>query len=173
VPVVVGLVVALVAAATLEVSLTAAAYEVAGLSLPGWPVVYAAFAAITLLYALAYVALVVGISASTSSTSRAAALAVGAWVTLEVLWDVVPLGAVYVVDGFRLPANPAVLPDWATLLGLLSPGRAYLQATSGLTTETAQSGPAVLDPWVSVVVLAAWVVVPVALGYLRYRRADL
>lgn len=137
------------------------------------PLRYLWFVAVTLVFTVAYVGLVVGISASTTSTSRASAMAVGAWLVLEILWDVVPIGAVFVTNGFSLPTE---MPEWALFLSNLAPSAAYGNAA---TDTIAQSGmlagetPLYLQSWFSLLVLVAWAVIPVTLGYLRYRDLDL
>ena len=105
---------------------------------------------------------------------HAAALALGAWVVFELLWDAVPVGLVFVANGFTIPANLAALPNWAAFVSILSPSVAYSHAATGLLTDGAASAvPFYLQGWFAVVILAVWVVVPVTVGYLRYRAADL
>jgi len=174
VPVVGGLLVALGAVFALGIGFPAGTLGVAGFDLPAWPVVYAGFVALTALFALVYVSLVVGISATTASTSKAAALALGAWVVFELLWDAVPVGLVFVANGFAIPANLAALPNWVAFVSLLSPSVAYSHAATGLLTDgTTGAVPFYLLGWFAVLILAVWVVVPATVGYLRYRNADL
>jgi ABC-2 type transport system permease protein len=143
------------------------------------PVDYALFVAVTLAFVLVYVSVYVGISASTASTARAATLSVVALVVFEFVWDVVPLGAWFVANGFRVPeafftGNLAAMPDWVAFLVNLAPGAAYLNAIGGvLQGSLGGAGPFYLANWFSVVVLAAWMLVLLAVGYRRYRRADL
>lgn len=157
-PIVAGLVVALAVVLALYAEFSA--------------VDYAAFAAVTVLYALAYVSLVVALSATTTSTSRAAALAVGAFLVFELLWGAVVTGLVYVADGFTFTG---VVPDWALFLNVLVPSAAYTNAVAGVLPGASASAtvPFYLHGWFSLLVLAFWAVVPVAFGYLRYRSADL
>ncbi len=134
---------------------------------------YLVFVVVTLLFALAYVGLVVGISATTTSTGRASALAVGAWFLFEMLWGALTTGAIYVVSGFSFPTEQ---PDWGLFLNSLPPSSAYSNAATGfLGGSIGGEGPTpfFLESWFSVLVLVAWVVVPVGLGYLRYRSLDL
>lgn len=135
---------------------------------------YAVLVALTLLFVLAYTALVVGISATAKTTGRAAAMAVGAFFAMEVLWDVVPLGAAFVANGFEFTTT---LPDWAVFLSLVVPSGAYGNAVSMFASGTNMFGasdvPFYLEGWASLVVLALWIVVPLVIGYLRYDAADL
>ena len=136
------------------------------------PVEFATFVLVTLLFALAYVSFVVGLSSTTRSATRASTLAIGAFVLLELAWDIVPFGMAYVANGLALPAS---LPNWALFVGQLAPSAAYLNAVAGvLPGNTALAEvPFYLSPVASVAVLVAWMVIPVALGYRRYQSLDL
>ncbi|WP_415378933.1 ABC transporter permease subunit [Halosimplex sp. TS25] len=141
----------------------------------------ALFLVATLLFTAVYVALVVGISATTGSTSRATTLAIGFFVVFEFLWDVVPLGVVYVVNGFALPQQ---LPDWTFLVMQVPPSTAYVSVLTALLPDVAASLPtqtfagASIDafyavPEIGFAVLAFWLVAPIAIGYYRFDTADL
>ncbi|ELZ27514.1 ABC transporter [Halosimplex carlsbadense 2-9-1] len=135
----------------------------------------------TLLFTAVYVSVVVGISATTGSTSRATTLAIGFFVVFEFLWDVVPIGAVYVANGFSLPQQ---MPEWTFLVMQVPPSTAYTAVLTSLLPDVADSLPtqtfagAGVDafyavPEIGFVVLAFWLVVPLAVGYYRFRGADL
>ncbi|MFB6141673.1 MAG: ABC transporter permease subunit [Halosimplex sp.] len=139
------------------------------------------FLVATLLFTAVYVALIVGISATTGSTSRATTLAIGFFVVFEFLWDVVPLGVVYVVNGFSLPQQ---LPDWTFLVMQVPPSTAYSAVLTSLLPDIADSLPtqtfagAGVDafyatPAIGYLVLAFWLVAPIAVGYYRFAAADL
>jgi ABC-2 type transport system permease protein len=138
---------------------------------------YVLFGLVTMLFVLVYMAFYVGISASTTSTARAATLSVLALVLLEFAWDIVPIGAWFVANGFVVPPglfSGAAMPDWVAFLANMPPSSAYMNAVAGvLTGSMAGSGPWYLSQWFSLVVLAIWGLVPIVLGYLRYNRADL
>ncbi|QLD89455.1 ABC transporter permease [Natronomonas salina] len=148
-----------------------------------------AFVAVTLCFAAVYAAIVVGLSATTGSTSRATTLALGFFVVFELFWDVVPVAVVYVTSGFSLPSS---MPDWVYLVGQLSPSTAYFSAIvallpgiadtagaaadpSGVGVEGApvEADPFYVTPEVGFVVLALWLVVPFLVGYYRFDGADL
>ncbi|WP_458185078.1 ABC transporter permease [Haladaptatus sp. NG-WS-4] len=144
------------------------------------PVHYVLFVLLTVLYAFAYISLVVGLSATTGSGARATAMAIGVFVVLELLWDVVPIGLLYLLDGALVP--PQEYPNWALFLSGLTPSAAYTTAMGAVLPEapTAVLGygpngdvPFYLADWFGLVLLVAWAVVPVSLGYLRFRAADL
>jgi ABC-2 type transport system permease protein len=144
------------------------------------PLDYVVFVLLTVLYSFAYISLVVGVSASTGSGARATAMAVGVFAVLELLWDVVPLGALYLLEGRLIP--PQEYPNWALFLSGLTPSAAYSTAMGAVLPEspTAVLGigpsgdvPFYLADWFGLVLLVAWAVIPVTLGYLRFRTADL
>ncbi|MBZ6495463.1 ABC transporter permease [Natrinema longum] len=147
------------------------------------------FVLVTLAFTAIYAAIVVGISATTGSTSRATTLALGFFVVFELLWDVIPMGILYVVEGFSLPST---IPDWVFPVMQLSPSSAYLstivallpdladvagadptQAGAGVEVPADAAEPFYASPEVGVVVLLLWLVVPFAVGYYRFSAADL
>jgi ABC-2 type transport system permease protein len=144
------------------------------------PVDYALFVLLTVLYAFAYISIVVGLSATTGSGARATAMAIGLFVVLELLWDVVPIGVLYLLEGRLVP--PQEFPNWALFLSGLTPSAAYVTAMGAVLPEspTAVLGigptgdvPFYLADWFGLVLLVTWAVVPVSLGYLRFRAADI
>jgi len=146
------------------------------------PVATVVFAVFGLVFALTYAAIIVGISATTGSTSRAAALAIGFLVVFEFLWDVVVIGLVFVTNDFALPTGG--FPDWVFPVTQIPPSNAFVASLSAAVpdapTAVADSGPSAgqVDaifgtPWIGVVVLALWTVVPVVFGYWRFQGADL
>lgn len=148
------------------------------------PLATVLFGLVGLLFALTYAALVVGISATTGSTGRAAALAIGFFLVFELLWDTVVIALVFVANGFVFPAGPGDLPEWTYPLVQLPPSNAFVTSLSAVIPDApgAAAGPGpgagqveafFGTPWVAVVVLLFWVVVPLALGYRRFARADL
>jgi len=137
---------------------------------------YALFTALTLLFALSYVGIMVGLSATTASAGRAFALGVGAFVALELLADLLPAAALFVTNGFSL-AGVTTVADWIAFLNVVVPSGAYTNAVGwflgGASLTGATTVPFYLSGTASLAVLAAWLVVPVALGYRRFARADL
>lgn len=147
------------------------------------PVATVLLGIVGLLFALTYAGIMVGISAVTGSTSRAAALAIGFLLVFEFLWDIVVLGAVYVANGFALPVGG--LPAWAFPLSQVAPSNAFVTTLTAVLPDapaaaTAGQGPPASQidaffgtPWVGLVFLLLWTVVPIALGYWRFQGADL
>ncbi|MFB6094971.1 MAG: ABC transporter permease subunit [Halodesulfurarchaeum sp.] len=135
---------------------------------------FGAFLVVTLVFGLVYVTLMVSLSASTGSTGRAATLAIGTFVVLELLWDGLVFAVAFVGNGFAAPAGG--MPTWVMAVNAFSPTIAY-QTAVGWTTAwfsgTSISVPFHQHLWFALVVLAVWAVVPALLGYRRYSRADL
>ncbi|MCU4718683.1 ABC transporter permease subunit [Halapricum hydrolyticum] len=165
VPVVVGLVAMLAVIFAADVSFA--------------PVDYALFVAVTLLFVLVYIAFFVGVSASTASTTRAATISVLALVILEFAWDFVTIGTWFVLNGFQVPDglftnDLSAMPDLVAALASLPPSAAYMNAVAGVLGNSMTGGGAwFLSNWFSLIVLALWAIVPAAIGYRRYSRADL
>ncbi len=143
------------------------------------PVNYLAFAFVTVLLGLAYIAISVAVSSATTSTFRALIGGGSLLIVLEFLWRQVLLAIVYLVNGLSLPQQSP--GDWYSFLQSLPPGTAYSSAARSLLPESpttlAITGPTpdafYLQDWFGFVILAVWVVVPLALGYLRFERTDL
>lgn len=141
--------------------------------------------AMTILYSGTFVSIAVALSAGAAARSRAIAAAFGSYFVLVLL---------FIVPGLNLSA----IIRWVhqTLLGFdrnldlynaityVSPLTAYRQGTNMVFPEEleqqvfqrAQEGgelPAYLAEEVSLLVFAVWLVVPLVLGYLRFKGADL
>lgn len=144
------------------------------------------FLLLTVVFALVYTVIMVSLSAVTASTVRATTYALGFFVVFELLWDIVPLGLLYVVEGFTLPAE---VPNWLVTVTMVAPSNAYFSAinsvlpgTNGNGQEPGEEGVEVgmdygdallSQPEIGFVFLAFWLVVPLVAGYYRFDRADL
>lgn len=138
---------------------------------------FVGIAALTILYALTYVAVAIGISAATASRSRAMGGAIGFFFVTNVL---------NLFGPFRR-AIEFLLNDLAGLgisdmqimfvQSLISPTAAYVSSTAlafpdGFNTIP-DSYPWFLQGEVMVGILLAWLVVPIALGIWQFERVDL
>lgn len=121
----------------------------------------------TMFLGAAYVAIAVGVSASVARGRTALAGAIAVGLGSVAAWS--PLASLlrYVAAGFSSPTGPA--PAWATALPHLSPLDAY-QRTVALLAPGGTFGDGSV---VGVLVLAAWVAVPLAVGRRRFARAPL
>ena len=152
----------------------------AGLSLDTFEAVdYLLFVLMTLVLAVAYVCIVSGISATTGSTSRSSTLAIGFFLLFELIWGAITTGIVWVTNGFELPATAAGFPDWVFIVNQLPPSSAYGMSLYAVVPDAmGSSAAAQVDalygtPWLGVLILAFWIVVPLGIGLRRFNRADL
>ena len=139
---------------------------------------YTIFVVVTLFFTLVYVALFVGVSATTTSTTQAATISILLLVVFEVAWDVIPLGAWFVASGFQVPSgffagNFGVRPDWVAFMFQLSPSGAYQNVIGGFLSGSSSSEAFFLTNWFSLIVLALWALIPLTIGYAKYRFVDL
>lgn len=144
---------------------------------------YLVFVGVSLLFAFVFVAITVGVSAFTASASRAAYGAFGLFVVFQFLWSAIAQGVVYVLNGFSFEGieEGDWLLDLFQFLNIVDPTTAYEQATLWVVRllaeeeaeEAAAEAPFFVQDWFGFVVLAFWIVVPLAVGYLRFERTDL
>ncbi|WP_257300697.1 ABC transporter permease [Haloarchaeobius sp. FL176] len=142
---------------------------------------YVGFVGLTLVYALSYVAIAVGISAATSTRSRAMGAAIGSWFVLNVFWNFLPIQPATVIEFVADKLGTSVSQNFKDLVWVLSPTGSYFNSLSLVFPDRingAQGGGGVGDPFYlqpefMFVILALWIVVPLALGYWRFERADL
>ncbi len=142
----------------------------------------AMFTILTLLYALAYVAVAIGLSAWTSSRSRAMGAAIGFFFVFNVGWNFLPVQPAqmvqFVLDRFDISYSQHVLE----FIWSLSPVGAYLNGMQlvvppsyfRMNTDTsAGMDPFYVEGWFMFVILTVWIILPLVLGYWRFTRADL
>ncbi|MFW5957364.1 MAG: ABC transporter permease [Natronomonas sp.] len=147
---------------------------------------YLAFVAASLLLGFVFVSISVGVSAFTSSTSRAAYGAFGLFIVFEFLWNVLVTGIVYAANGFSLPGPDEELPGWLSnlseVLVVVDPTTAYEQsvfwvvrriADDAQTDEAVSEAAFYLQDWFGFVILLLWIAIPLAIGYYRFENADL
>lgn len=152
------------------------------------PVAAVVFFIASVVFAIIYSGIIVSLSAVTGSTVRATTYALGFFVIFELLWDIIPLGVLYVVEGFSLPQT---FPDWFVTVTIVSPATAYFSAISALLPEPSDiaadpdtPGTGVefgvefgdsffAQPEIGIAVLAFWLLVPLAVGYRRFNGADI
>jgi ABC-2 type transport system permease protein len=145
---------------------------------------YVLFFLVTLLLALTFIAIGVGMSSLVSTGSRALAAAIGFWVVFEFLWGALSFVLYWVANGFSLDGFDSLdPPNWIEFQQSLAPGTAYSNAVTALLPENpdavpdqvASSGdvPIYLEDWFGIVILVGWLLLLPTLGYLRFRAADL
>jgi ABC-2 type transport system permease protein len=143
--------------------------------------------ALTALLGIAFVGLSVGLSAATSTRTRAMAPAIGLVIILGPLWSGIVAAIRFVADfgfsaslapetvqgltvlspasGYGRLFNSAILPD---LLGGIGAGQ-----IAGSAPVSTADAPFYLQNWFVFGLMLAWIVVPLVLGYLRFRGSDI
>lgn len=159
---------------------------------------YLGVLAMSIVYGVAYVSIAVAISTLTKSTSVAATGIFGVFVLFYLVWNVlfsiismlVELDYIAGVTWDTVDINGAYPlerpPDWAYLIDLIDPGTAY-STTLSLVTRSVEIGfgpgdqeqlfpdgvPFYLQDWFGLIVLIAWILVPLAIAFYRFDRVDL
>ncbi|QLD85866.1 ABC transporter permease [Natronomonas halophila] len=142
---------------------------------------YIVFVGTSLLFAFVFVSIAVGVSAFTSSTSRAAYGSFGIFVVFQFLWGILSQGIVYGLNGFSFEGvqQGDPLSDLFQVLTIIDPTAAYQQATNWTVrllaeNQEVQDAPAFyLEPWFGFVIMAIWIILPLAIGYYRFEASDL
>jgi ABC-2 type transport system permease protein len=132
---------------------------------------------LTVLLGVVFVGIALGISALSPTRARAMTLAVGAYLGLTLLWDLFPTGVHLSLTG-QLPGES--VPAWFLFLQSVSPTGAYTAVIRDVLSWGAPAvgaGPGglsiLLHTGVPLFLLTAWTIVPMAVGFARFRRADL
>lgn len=139
------------------------------------PIELAVFTLVTILFGVSFLWLIIGISAMTKSTGRAATYAISVFVLLEMLWNIVVIGSVYVENGFAFPEEGGTTVI-APYLQNLPPSTAYhnlLEQSLAMVSGTASMAPLNSSLWFGALVLVYWAVVSPLGGYLRFSSVDL
>ena len=135
-----------------------------------------------LFFAAVYVAIAVGVSALTATRARAMGGVIGVYVVFTVFWiapAVSPRNSVaYIVENLL---GLSAMPNLYDFVFYLSPSFAYGRLVNGLVFNRGQDGattvsadaPFYLQEWFMAVILLGWVAVALAVGYLRFRNAEL
>ena len=155
---------------------------------------------VTVLLGGAFVGIAVGFSAGLLTRGRSMAGVVGMYILFLGFWDVA-VGGVYRLLMGHYPPNPFLseqtIEPWVVFLSRLNPMEAFGVVASALMDQgifplvlqfpigvppiptdrldSAIAGdiPFYLTEWFAVVILLAWMLIPVIVGYLRFERTDL
>lgn len=144
---------------------------------------YVLFVLASLFLALAFVAIAVSFSAATRSSalSLAGSGVLTVLFVVPTLWGLIPTLLRFVINEYTpITLDMATRPDWARFFVQLDPTAAYTNVLQTLIPDLARGGgnlagavPFYLENWFGFIVLAAWVVIPLALGYYRFNTTDL
>lgn len=113
----------------------------------------------------------IGISAGSRTTNRAALLSFFAFLLFLILWEVIVRRLFsYADDFFEFSARP----EWVDLLIWLNPLQAYFAVVGTLMPyQTRGVDGFYTTEWFGVVVLVAWIVIPLLIGNWQFGRSDL
>lgn len=138
----------------------------------------------SLLMGTVYVAIAVGVSASVSTRAKAVAGVAGIFVIFDFAWEFIPM-AIYWVLERSLPDFTSV-PAWYVFVERLSPSQALSAIAMDLvgfigggdidfTTAGRIEGdiPFYLSDWVAWIIVFAWLLVPIGIGYYRFKNAQI
>ncbi|ERG88927.1 MAG: ABC-type transport system involved in multi-copper enzyme maturation, permease component [halophilic archaeon J07HX5] len=118
-----------------------------------------------------YIAIAVGVSGSVAARGTALAFVVGIFAVFEFFWSFLLSGLYFLLNG-NLDVSAGDLPTWYEAMLQLQPMSAVDNAFHGFTgISTAE--PLLLQEWVSALLVLAWILVPLAIGYRRFRAADI
>lgn len=128
-------------------------------------------------YGLAFVGFAIGLSMSTTVDRWITLGAVGGYLLLVVAWDTVHSATLLILHRFDVGVL-ADVPDWALLFRLASPSESYVRLVGagfdvGAAARYVGDVPVYVDWWMALLVLVAWSLVPLSVGYRRFRAADL
>lgn len=139
------------------------------------------FVALTVLFVGAFVSVAVGLSAMTRSRSQAMTATIGFYFVTDVLWifgDFSVVGALSFVFEDILGLSPH--DHFYEFIFQLSPFGAYLKTEYLIFDpsnypQLAPLGdlPFYLEPWFGVLILLAWIIVPLVVGYRWFNRAEI
>lgn len=136
--------------------------------------------ALSILFATAFVSIAIAISGAVRSSTVAAAAMFGIFALFFLVWDVLLIALNYVIEGELFISPVDGYPEWYLFVDMLSPNGAYSVAAQGMLPNVdlyantfPDDVPLYLNEWAALVVMLAWLVVPFAVGYLRFRSVDL
>lgn len=160
--------------------------------------IFLQFSLLTLLLILAFTGLAVGISAMAATRTRAMAGAIGSYVAFFFLWYPLVAMVHYALEGDIAGYSP---DTWYLVALMLNPLEAYREALGQVTDnyvehvlnwdhvvedvggtppghtmrleDRAMDSSSLLTESFAMVVLLAWFVIPVIIGYWRFQRVDL
>ena len=143
---------------------------------------YLKYVLATVYFAVVYVGLIVGISAAAGSRTRAMTGSVGAYFLLNVAW-LIPVVDPRNVAAFLVEdlLGMSALPGLYDFVYHLSPMTAYAAIGNEIIPGITRGGfvgqydglPFFLEGWFMLVILAAWLIVPLVVGFGRFRNAEL
>ncbi|UTF54868.1 ABC transporter permease [Natronosalvus rutilus] len=139
--------------------------------------IFLRYTLLTLVYGSVYVAVGIGLSAFMKSRQIALIAAACLYMLFLLFWDVFLVFLQFLFVGQELPESG--LPEWIQFVAILNPSTAFGYATRWAIPEFnefvlfPESDAFYLQNRVGVVVLMAWIIIPLCVGYARFRRTTL
>lgn len=143
---------------------------------------YATFTLLTLYFTVVWVGIGVGISAMSATRGRALAGTIGIYFVFSLMWNVInPVDTISAIveDLLGLEA----MPQLYDFILHVSPSFSYVIAHNEFVGSGRAGGrytgmygrdfPIFLQDWFMLVILFAWLAVPLAVGYLKFRDTEL
>ncbi|WP_459192740.1 ABC transporter permease [Halosimplex sp. J119] len=136
------------------------------------------FLFVSALYGLAFLGAAVGLSMATTVDRWITFGAFGAYMIVVNLWGTVHSVVMLFLHRFRFSVLTD-MPDWALLFRLFGPAESYDRLIRAgfdvgrAARYVADGAPVYVDWWAALAILVAWLLVPLAVGYYRFRDADL
>jgi ABC-2 type transport system permease protein len=132
---------------------------------------YLEFVTRALLIGVVYVAIAVGVSGSVDTRGKALAGVVGIYFTFEQFWTLIPMGVYYALNR-ELP-DFGDIPTWYDFVLQINPTVAVAETVEGLyALSISADRPLLLQEWVTGLLVVLWIAGPLALGYLRFKGAN-
>jgi ABC-2 type transport system permease protein len=140
---------------------------------------YLQFLVLTLVLGVVFVGISVGFSASTSSSTVAIIGGIGLVLLFTLFWNLLTLLLGFILSEYGNLASETIT-DVVGFTNSINPTNAYNNLLlTVIDQENAGGGVGAMpdgfytEPWFAVVVLAFWLVVPLAVGYWRFTNAEL
>ena len=135
------------------------------------------FAGVTVLYGVAFVGLAIGVSLSTATARRVTVGIIGTYLVTVVIWEDFHTAVLLILHRFDTAVTND-MPGWALFVRLAAPSESFdLLVRTGFAVSRAgryvESGIAYVTWPAAAGLLVAWGLVPVLLGFIRFKTADL
>jgi ABC-2 type transport system permease protein len=142
---------------------------------------FISFTLVTIFVGFVFVAISIAFSSAVRSTTLALAGALGLFVLFRFIWEIGLQILWAAFHGFDVDLGGAIsdVPAWFRFLSAINPITAYENAGRAVIDALpanplfAQSNAIYAQGWFGFVVLAFWLLVPLAFGYLRFNSTDL
>lgn len=126
---------------------------------------------------MACISIAIGFSASTRSRARALTGAVTVYSVILIFWDGITALLQTAIIGYEVPVGEQ--PAWLAIFSSLNPSTAFAHAARAVLPEYREITQFpyletnIWVDWYGFIVLALWIAIPLAIGYLCFNRADI